>query len=60
MLKGIHLTLLVGPVVPVPVPQLVLDALTSVEVTSSAGYASGFQLSFTLSNHSRAGSGARR
>jgi hypothetical protein len=52
MLKGIHLTLLVGPVVPVPVPQLVLDALTSVEVTSSAGYASGFQLSFTLSNHS--------
>ncbi len=28
MLKGVHLTLLVGPVVPVPVPQFVLDALT--------------------------------
>jgi len=52
MLKGIHLTLLVGPVVPVPVPRVVLDALTSVQVTSSAGSPSGFQLSFTLSNRS--------
>jgi len=52
MLKGIHLTLLVGPVVPVPVPQVVLDALTGVQVTSSAGSPSGFQLSFTLSNRS--------
>jgi hypothetical protein len=52
MLKGIHLTLLVGPVVPVPVPKVVLDALTSVTVTSSAGSPSGFQLSFTLNNRS--------
>ena len=29
MLKGVHLTLMVGPVVPVPVPREVLDALTS-------------------------------
>ena len=36
MLKGIHLTLMIGPVVPVPVPQAVLDALTSVQVTTSA------------------------
>ena len=34
MLKGVHLTLMIGPVVPVPVPKPVLDALTSVEVTS--------------------------
>lgn len=34
MLKGVHLTLMVGPVIPVPVPQLVLDALTAIEVTS--------------------------
>lgn len=52
MLKGMYLTLLIGPVVPVPVPQTVLDALTSVQVTSSAGTPSGFQLSFTLSNRS--------
>lgn len=52
MLKGVHLTLLVGPVVPVPVPQVVLDALTGVTVTSSAGSPSGFQLTFALNNRS--------
>jgi hypothetical protein len=52
MSKGFYLTLLIGPVVPVPVPQVVLDALTGVEVRSSAGRASGFQLDFTLSPRS--------
>ncbi|HEX8229991.1 MAG TPA: hypothetical protein VF826_11860 [Chloroflexia bacterium] len=53
MLKGIHLTLMIGPVVPVPVPQVVLDALTGIEVTSNSGGApSVFQLTFTLSNKS--------
>ena len=52
MLKGVYLTLMVGPTVPVPVPQVVLDALTNVQVTTSAGRPSGFQLSFTLSNRS--------
>ena len=52
MLKGFHLTLLVGPVVPLPVPQVVLDALTSVTVTSDAGGPSGFQMTFRLSNRS--------
>jgi hypothetical protein len=52
MLKGIHLTLLVGPVVPLPVPKAALEALTSVTITSSAGSPSGFQLSFTLNNRS--------
>jgi hypothetical protein len=52
MLKGIHLTLLIGPGVPVPVPQTVLDALTSVQIVTSAGAASGFELQFTLSNQS--------
>lgn len=46
MLKGIHLTLLLGPVVALPVPKVVLDSLQSVTVTSSAGSASGFELSF--------------
>ncbi len=52
MLKGIHLTLMVGPAVPVPVPRMVLDALTSVEVTNSTDGPSGFELNFTLSNNS--------
>lgn len=52
MLKGIHLTLMVGPLVPVPVPQVVLDALTGITVTTNAVGKSGFQLSFTLSKRS--------
>lgn len=52
MLKGVYLTLMVGPAVPVPVPQTVLDALTSIEVTTGSGVASGFSLIFTLSNRS--------
>ncbi|HTK87511.1 MAG TPA: hypothetical protein VL329_07255, partial [Nitrospiraceae bacterium] len=52
MNKGIHLTLMIGPVVPVPVPQSVLDALTSLTVTTTSGQASGFQLTFTVSNQS--------
>lgn len=52
MLKGVYLTLLVGPTVPVPVPQVVVDALTGVQVTVAAGQRSGFQLTFTLSNKS--------
>src|SRR5215472_5656473 len=52
MLKGVHITLLIGPTVPIPVPQVVLDALTSVQVTTTAGQNSGFQLTFTLSSRS--------
>lgn len=52
MVKGLYLTLLVGPVVPVPVPRVALDALESVSVTSAAGSASGFQLNFRFSSKS--------
>ena len=52
MLKGINLTLMIGPAVPVPVSEDVINALTSVEVTTTSGQASGFSLSFTLSNKS--------
>lgn len=52
MLKGLHLTLMIGPAIPVPVSQEVLDALVSVEVTLSSEQASGFQLQFTLSSRS--------
>ena len=53
MLKGkINLSLLIGPAVPIPVPKPIIDALTTVRVTSAAGEASGFQLTFSFSNKS--------
>jgi hypothetical protein len=54
MLKGIYLTLMIGPGVPVPVPQTVVEALTSVRVTTTATTQepSGFELTFTLSHRS--------
>jgi len=52
MLSGVRLTLMVGPLVPIAVSQGVLDALTSVEVTSQDQGPSGFSLSFNLDNSS--------
>lgn len=52
MHKGIQLTLLMGPVVPVPVPRVVIDALESVTVTTAAGSPSGFQLAFRFNSKS--------
>jgi hypothetical protein len=45
VLKGVYLTLLIGPAVPVPAPQTVVDALTSVQVTSGIDK-TAFQLTF--------------
>ena len=52
MIDGISLTLMVGPMVPVPVPKVVLDALTDVEVSTSTQGPSAFQLRFSLSTRS--------
>ena len=52
MASGFNLTLMIGPVVPLPVSQEVLDALTSVSVTINSDSVSVFQLEFTLSNRS--------
>jgi hypothetical protein len=51
MLKGIHLTLMIGPALPLPVPKAVMDSLLSVQVTSGKDK-SGFQLSFAVSKNS--------
>jgi hypothetical protein len=51
MLKGIHLTLMIGPALPLPVPKSVMDALLSVQVTSGKDK-SGFQISFAVSKGS--------
>jgi hypothetical protein len=52
MSSAIHLSLLMGPVVPIPVPKLMIDALESATVTSAAGAASGFQLRFKINSKS--------
>jgi len=51
MLKGVHLTLMIGPAVPVPAPKSVMDAVMSVQVTSGKDK-SGFQLTFGVSKNS--------
>ncbi|MDB5732072.1 MAG: hypothetical protein JWQ03_1967 [Variovorax sp.] len=50
--KGIQMTLMMGPVIPLPAPRVVMDALSSVEVRTSDGAASGFQLSFQFTSKS--------
>ena len=52
MISGIHLTLLIGPIVPIPAPRVVVDSLESVTVTTSSGSRSGFQLSFLMNSRS--------
>jgi hypothetical protein len=53
MIKGMDLTVLFGPGVPVPAPASVVEALTSVSVEENAGETpSGFELSFALDKDS--------
>lgn len=48
MIKGVHLTLMMGTILPEAVPAAIVDALESVQVTVSAGQRSGFQLVFRM------------
>jgi hypothetical protein len=53
MIKGkIVLGLMIGPMVPIPVPKSIIDALTSVQIKNAAGEPGGFQLTFTFSSKS--------
>ncbi|MFJ3880189.1 hypothetical protein ACIPW5_22375 [Streptomyces sp. NPDC090077] len=52
MASDLRLMLLMGPVLAVPVPAPLADALQSVRVTTSSGRASGFQLAFAVSARS--------
>jgi hypothetical protein len=52
MVNGIHLTLMIGPAVPIAVSSDVLNALASVEVTNTADGPSTFSLKFTLDKNS--------
>jgi hypothetical protein len=51
MLKGLHLTLLIGPGVPIPAPKVVMDAIVGVQVSSDKDR-TGFQLTFAVGKDS--------
>jgi len=50
--SAIHLSLMIGPIVPIPVPALLIDALEEATVTHAAGAVSGFQLRFKVNSKS--------
>lgn len=52
MLSGIQMNLRIGPAVALPVPAEVLEALRSVEITTSTDGPGAFQLNFELSKRS--------
>lgn len=52
MNRGFYLTLMMGGFNASPVPYQIIDALTEVQVNSSIGSQSGFQLKFTLGKQS--------
>src|SRR6266536_5684720 len=45
---GVHLSLFIGPTIPLPAPYPVMDALVSVEVTNDDRQRGGFTLEFSL------------
>jgi hypothetical protein len=52
---GVQLQLMIGPTIPIPVPEPVVDALEGVEITHSDEGRSGFQLRFRVNHSSPAG-----
>ncbi|MEH2002850.1 MAG: hypothetical protein V7L00_29670 [Nostoc sp.] len=52
MNQGFYLSLQMGDVNASPVPQPVIDALTEIQITSTVGSQSGFQMKFTLGKNS--------
>lgn len=53
--EGIKLQLMIGPVIPVPAPKPLVDALQGVRITQRDGGRSGFQLSFRVEEKSPIG-----
>ena len=52
MLSSVQLTLMMGPIIAVPVPSSVLESLASVEVSIHDVEPSGFKLSFSIDKQS--------
>src|SRR4051812_48314326 len=53
MFRGVYLTLMIGPAVPIPAPKVVMDALSSIQVTNSKER-NGFQIAFSIGKNSLA------
>lgn len=51
MVNGLHLTLMIGPAVPIPAPREVIEAVAQLQVTHSP-QRSGFQITFAVSKDS--------
>lgn len=52
MVESVQLTLLMGQIIPMPVPRFMLDALSGVEVTVKDVGTTGFQLTFSIDKQS--------
>lgn len=52
MSSAVHMSLMIGPVVPIPVPAMMINALEEARVTSAADSSSGFQLRFKVHSKS--------
>ncbi|HEY6446741.1 MAG TPA: hypothetical protein VIY53_09800 [Acidobacteriaceae bacterium] len=52
MLDSVQMTLMIGPIFPVPVPSTVLESLAEVEVKTEDVGTSGFQLTFSIDKQS--------
>lgn len=52
MASSLQLMLLMGPMVPLPVPAALMDAFQDAQVTTATGRSSGFQLTFAVSTRS--------
>ena len=52
MIDKIHLSLMIGPMLAVPVGPEIMQALQSVQVTTSSGQRSGFQITLAVSKQS--------
>lgn len=50
MLKGLHLTMLIGPGLPLPAPLVLMDAVTEIQVTNN-NTKSGFQITFSVAKN---------
>jgi hypothetical protein len=52
MNQGFYLSLMIGGVVPDPAPKFLIDALSKVQITTTAGQRSGFQITFQAGKES--------
>jgi hypothetical protein len=58
MFKGVHLKLLVGPSVPLPAPDHIINAITSIEINNSDTGRDGFQITLRMGREGNSGSAA--